>query len=338
MAAQTDIEELRTAWAALGSSPGADGWTSIVLSAGARFRAGAAWPGGHETLLVGFTGVTVPPKSALPEGRGFTVRAAPQPAGQGHDVWLAITRQTGGADDLFSRMAADVVESVAAQSGKGEAWLLTLTLARIRAWQEFMRRPRTGVLAPEAELGLAGELITLEGILDGLADPAVALESWVGPDGGLQDFQTSVHGLEVKTTLAAGGFPARISSLEQLDDAQGRAILLAGVRLCIQSDGRTLDRIVADLRQRLSSAPGTGSGLFDMRLLQAGYFDGAAADYVRPFALVDIRVFEMDETFPRLARSAVRPEIRGAEYEIDLDLAPGAPLTLAEALLRHGVY
>lgn len=338
MAAQTDVEELRTAWAALCASPAADGSTSIVLSAGPRFRAGAVWPGGHETLLVGFSGVTLPPKSELPEGRGFAVRAAPQPAGQGHDVWIALTRQIGGADDLFSRMAADVVDSVAAQATRGEAWLLTLTLARIRAWQEFMRRPRTGVLPPEAELGLAGELITLESILAQGADPVVALESWVGPDRALQDFQTAVHGLEVKTSLASGAFPARISSLEQLDDAQGRVILLAAVRLCIQADGRCLPGIVADLRARLSTAPGQGSGLFDMRLLQAGYFDAVAADYVRQFGLIDIRVFEMDETFPRLARSAVRPEIREAEYEIDLDLAPGPSEPLADALLRHGVY
>ena len=120
MAAQTDVEELRTAWAALCASPAADGSTSIVLSAGPRFRAGAVWPGGHETLLVGFSGVTLPPKSELPEGRGFAVRAAPQPAGQGHDVWIALTRQIGGADDLFSRMAADVVDSVAAQATRGE--------------------------------------------------------------------------------------------------------------------------------------------------------------------------------------------------------------------------
>jgi hypothetical protein len=338
MAEQTDIEELRTAWAALGASPAAEGWTSIVLSAGSRFRAGAAWPGGSETLLVGFTGVTLPPKSELPEGRGFAVRAAPQPAGQGHDVWIALTRQVGGADDLFSRMVADVVDSVAAQSSKGEAWLLTLTLARIRAWQEFMRRPRTGVLPPEAELGLAGELIVLETVLADGVDPNAALESWVGPDGGLQDFQTAVHGLEVKSSLAAGAFPARISSLEQLDDAQGRVILLAAVRFCIQTGGRTLPMIISDLRVRLSAGAGQGSGLFDMRLLQAGYFDRVAADYVRPFDVIDIRVFEMDETFPRLARSAVRPEIREAEYEIDLDLATTPPVSLPNALMTHGVY
>lgn len=338
MAAQTDIGELHTAWAALASAPAAEGWTSIGLSAGPRFRAGAAWPGGHETLLVGFSGVSLPPKAELPEGRGFAVRAAPKSAGQGHDVWIALTRQTGGADDLFGRMAADVVDSVAAQSTKGEAWLLTLTLARIRAWQEFMRRPRTGVLPPEAELGLAGELVVLEAVLNEGIDPVVVLESWVGPDGGLQDFQTAVHGLEVKTSLAAGSFPARISSLEQLDDAQGRVILLAAVRLCIQAGGRTLPQIVAALRARLAALPSQGGGLFDMRLIQAGFFDAVAGDYVRAFDPVDIRVFEVDEGFPRLARSAVRPEIRAAEYEIDLDLAKTAPLPLAAALTSHGVY
>jgi hypothetical protein len=147
-----------------------------------------------------------------------------------------------------------------------------------------------------------------------------------------------MHGLEIKASLAAGAFPARISSLEQLDDAHGRVILLAAVRLCIQAEGRTLSAIIAALRSRIASAPGSTSGLFDMRLLQAGYFDAVADDYVRPFGLVDIRVFEMDDRFPRLVRSTVRPEIRSAEYELDLDLVAAPSESLPAALLRHGVY
>lgn len=338
MAAQTDLDELRTAWNALCATPAEDGWSSIVLAAGPRFRAGAAWPGGYETLLVGFSGVKAPPKAELPQGRGFVVRVASQPAGQGHDVWIALERRTDGADDLFGRMAADIVDSMVAQAGRGEAWLLTLLLARIRAWQDFMRRPRTGVLLPESETGLAGELCVLEALLEQGVDPDRVVDSWQGPDGGLQDFQTAVHGLEVKASLAASAFPAKISSLEQLDDAGGRILLLAAVRLCLQSGGRTLPAIVHDLRQRLDAARGVASGLFEMKLLQAGYFDAVAAEYVRSFGLVDIRVFSLDDEFPRLSRSAIRPEIRAAEYELDLDLVTAPAEPLAEAIARHGVY
>ena len=337
MAGQTDLEELRTAWKALAAGPAAEGWTSIVLGAGPRFRAGAAWPGGHETLLVGFSGVTLPPRAELPEGRGFTVRSAPRLAGADFDVWVAVTRQAGAAEDLFGRMAADIVDSLSGQGDRGDAWLLTLMTARIRAWQDFMRRPRTGVLPPEEELGLSGELCVLEALLDAGVTPTAAVEAWQGPSGALQDFQTAVHGLEVKTSLAAGAFPARISSLEQLDDAQGRILLLAAVRLCLQAEGRTLPAIVADLRGRLQNAPGA-AGAFEVQLLHAGYFDAVASDYVRTFSLVDMRVFSLDETFPRLSRSLVRPEIRAAEYELDLDLVSTAPESLPAALARHGVF
>lgn len=338
MAAQTDAGELRLAWSALAGQGTSDGWMTIALGrAGLRFRAGVVWPGGHETLLVGFNGIAQPRKADLPEGGGFLVQTVPEASGNGFDRWIGVTRQAGAPLDLFEQMAADIISSLSGHPDRGEVWLLGLLLARIRAWQDFMRRPRNGVLAPEAELGLAGELVVLEGLLAAGVEPRRAVDAWQGPSGGLQDFLADVHGLEVKTTLSVNGFPARISSLEQLDDSQGRPVLLAGVRLCLQAGGRTLPDIVEALRAQLAPVAPAQSTL-ELQLLKAGFFDVFAPDYVRRFDLVDIRVFAVDDAFPRLARSEVRPEIRAAEYEIDLDLVTTPATTLDHALSAHGVF
>jgi len=337
MAAQTDTEELRLAWAALAGQDVSDGWRTINLGSGPRFRAGVVHPGGHQTLLVGFDGITPPRKADLPEGGGFLVQLVPEAAGNSFSHWFGVTRQAGAAEDLFVQMTADIIASIREHQGRSELWLFTLMLARIRAWQDFMRRPRTGVLLPESELGLAGELVVLEGLLDAGVAPVQAVDAWQGPSGGLQDFLTDRYGLEVKTTLSVNGFPARISSLEQLDETQGRLVLLAAVRLCLQADGRTLPEIVVSLRARLADAA-VAQSVMELQLLKGGYLDTVAAEYVRRFDLVNIRVFPVEEDFPRLARSMIRTEVRAAEYELDLDLVTTPAVPLAAALTAYGVF
>ena len=59
------------------------------------------------------------------------------------------------------------------------------------------------------------------------------LDAWQGPLNGLQDFFIGTGAIEVKATIAPQGFPAKISSLDQLDETQRQPLFLAGVRLAL---------------------------------------------------------------------------------------------------------
>lgn len=332
----TDTEELRVAWSALAGQMVEDGWMTISLGgAGPRFRAGIHYPDGTETLLVGFNGCALPKRSDLPVGQGFVVSAIPEAAGSGFSEWIGVTRQPNAPDDMFTQMAADIVGSIVSHSNQSESWLLGLLLARIRAWQDFMRPPRAGILSAEAEIGLVGELSMLSELIRQGGDIASVVDAWQGPSGSLQDFLFAMHGIEVKSTLSANGFPAAISSVEQLDSALGRAVFLAAVRLCIQQNGLTLPALVAGVREQLSG-DAIALGKFELQLLQVGYLDAAADEYLRSFAVVEMRIFPVDDSFPKLVRSRLDPVIRAAEYVLDLDLVSASPITPAD-LPFHGV-
>lgn len=338
MAVLTDTEELELAWSALSGQKRDDGWVTVALGAAtARFRAGIVYPGGEETLLIGFNSDVVPKKADLPEGAGFRVEVSSEAFAPAFGRWLCLTRQSGAGHDLFVQMAADVVAAVSTAGERSETSLLGLTLTRIRAWQDFMRRPRSGLLPPEEETGLAGELTVLCQLIEGGASPSGVVSAWNGPAGGLQDFQTDTLGLEIKTTLSVAGFPAKISSLEQLDELAGRPVLLGAVRLCLQEDGLALPGLV-DRARGLVGADGRALAMLERAFLLAGYLDEVAVHYVRRFHCVEIRVFDVDEAFPRLVRSAVRPEIRAATYDIDIDLVTAVPLTLGDAMVRAGAF
>lgn len=224
--------EILMAWSSLTSSDTEPGWQAISLpSTGSlQVRAGRRSPDNAEALLVGFPTARLAAADKLPEGQGFAVERA-DPEGNGR-LWLALTRKPAGSAELFAAMSCDVVgaldDTVAA--GADEAKLLRVFIARVGAWQEFMRKG-TQALSPEAEIGLIGELTLLQAIMDAGTPAAQAIESWVGPLDGVQDFELGTGALEVKTTLSSTGFPAKIGSLEQLDDSKRQPLFVVGARL-----------------------------------------------------------------------------------------------------------
>jgi hypothetical protein len=328
------IDEIELSWSSLTDSPDATGWRSIAVSSPVHvaLRAGRSFPGKEEALLVGFPSVTIAAAEKLPESHGFAVSRldATTEAAQ----WLALTRKSSGSFELFTAMVSDVVESLHAAEPGDEKNLLRIFLGRIRAWQEFMRKGALA-LSPEAELGLVGELAALDAIIkEGMA-ASTAIEGWLGPLDGVQDFHLGLGALEVKASLSPAGFPAKIGSLEQLDDRARQPLFVVGAKFRQVDSGRNLPSFVADMLASLKNDQ-EAQRLFGERLLAAGYFTQHADRYPRRFVLNEIRVVEVAEGFPRLIQGSIPPGILGARYDIDLDRAPGERITINQALKRMG--
>ena len=236
MAALT--ERLHAAWRALGGVTHSNGWRTIPVDVASpcQVLVGRRFPGDEEAVLVGFRLPASRTFGALPEGRGFRVE---RPEGQflgGTHEWFSLSRQMTGSLEMFATMAADVIAMLEASVHVGDDRLFQLFVGRIRAWQEFMEKGYDGVLGPEAEVGLFGELMVLNDLF-GLGIPvAVALDCWQGPMDAIHDFEIGPGAIEVKATIAEAGFPATIGSLEQLDDAVRQPLFVAGVRLAIDEN------------------------------------------------------------------------------------------------------
>lgn len=329
------IEEFALAWDSLSEGFEGEGWRSIaVKSAGScALMAARRFPGNAEALLAEFSSVRVPPAETLPEGFGFQVSRA-DPHGDGK-VWLALTRKESGSIELFAEMVCDVAGALDAVSTAGDERILQTFLSRVRSWQEFMRKDGMA-LSPESEIGLIGELFFLDSILN-LGVPAqMAVDAWLGPLGGIQDFELEAGAVEIKATLSSSGFPAKIGSLEQLDDSVRRPLFLAGARLVLRESGKTLSEIAGALKEKLVREIGAQSTFID-KLLAAGYRDAHIDRYKRRFLLVEMRVLEVVEGFPRLIPGSVPGGIRAASYEIDFDRAPGADVGVTGALNKLGL-
>lgn len=328
------IEDIEIAWTALRGSADATGWRSIAIATfgSCSLRAGCRFPEKEEALLAGFAHTSIPAAEKLPDGQGFTVSRL-EPTSDGVS-WLALARKSHGSLEFFTAMVADVFRAMQSEPGADDQRLLRVFLGRIRAWQEFMRKGGLA-LSTDAEIGLIGELTLLRAIVEAGVDAATAVESWVGPLDGIQDFEVGTGALEVKTTLAAQGFPAKIGSLEQLDDSARQPLFVAGARLRQTETGQNLPDFVEALRHLIEGDSEARRVLAD-RLLAAGYFDAHADRYPRRFAIAGIRVTEVLANFPRLTRGEVPAAIMRAIYEIDLDKAPGEDIGIAAALKKMG--
>jgi hypothetical protein len=339
MALQSKREELLAAWRALTGNPGAKGWRTIPIAYGGpcRLLAGRRFPGNEEALLVGFASIRVPREDQLPQGRGFLVSRAHLGEDLASRVWVALCRQSAGSLDLFAMMTDDIVFMLEGLQGADDERLFQIFLARIRAWQDFMRRDGDGVLSPEAEVGLFGELELLRALISAGVPPTAAVDAWKGPLDGVQDFRIGTGAIEVKSTVSSSSFTALVGSLDQLDDSLTRPLFLAGVRLALTISGRTLPEQVGEMRDLMSDEP-AARGIFDNRLISAGFLAVTTERYTRKFSRVGIRVLHVSEGFPRLTRANVALEIRKARYEIDLDLVSTGDVGIEYVLEQLGVY
>ena len=335
MSPQSDASTLHAAWRALDAASNQSGWRSIPVEQEGRYvlRAGRRFPENLEAILVGIKGASMPPDAQLPKGNGFAVARA-DIEGESGRSWLAIYREPGADPAFFEMMVSDIRDLLKAKAGLEADNLVGAVVARIVAWQEFMRRAGAGVLPMDEEVGLFGELRVLLALLDHL-QPGVAIEAWVGPIRGLQDFAFPPGALEVKATAAGGPFIARVSSLKQLDDSVVRPLYLAAVRLGQTITGQTLPELVTEIRCVLGPH-GTALATFEFRLARSGYRDESASHYVRRFSPVSQHYILVDGTTPRLVSANVPTAVREVRYELDLDAISRSDADLATVLKALG--
>ncbi len=330
-------DEFALAWASLSGSKNESGWHAIGLTdiGPLSLRAGRRFPGNHEALLVRFPTAKLAAGEKLPDGQGFSVERV-DPYGDGLS-WLGLARKLNGSVELFAAMASDVASTLDASSSAGfdENSLLRLFLSRVRAWQEFMRKG-AGALGAEGEIGLVGELAILSCIIDQGVPITTAVESWVGPLDGLQDFELGTGAIEVKSTISAVGFTAKIGSLQQLDDSIRQPLFVAAVRLRQAANGKRLPDAVREMRAKAAPYP-EAAWMLDDRLIAAGYFDAHEPLYVRAFEGSGTSMILVNSAFPKLTVATVPAGVTRAIYDVDLDKVASPSADLAEALKKLGV-
>lgn len=263
----------------------------------------------------------LPSSSAVPakafRSRGLTVEAELVGTGSPSDLRYTLSLSDPASQHLFVVVADDLLSVVSSSTTAKAA--LTGFLGRLRHWSDFFSRQQGGDLSAEEQQGLFGELWILR---EALAPYGAreAVWSWTGPSGANQDFQWNNRALEVKTTAASPSLDVKISNAKQLDDGAMEHITLAVVEVDrLQNGGTTLPCMVDATRAALAEQDAEAEVEFLDRLASAGYLPAQASNYGSVgYSVRRVRLFAVDEGFPRLVVRDIPNGVGEVKYEIDV--------------------
>lgn len=248
------------------------------------------------------------PAFELPSFRNIDLVKLPIAGG----IRIGMTLLDGALSRNFSVMCYDLAErSRAVRKVDAAAGIF---LRALGSWAELFRKSANEGLTREQVVGLIGELLVLEALLDESGvSMDVLIRSWRGPDGDVRDIGINGARIEVKAQRSTASLRLRISSLAQLDDRGDRVFVVLN-RLSPSDAGRSLLEIIETLQGRLQVCP-LSSLEFDRKIALSGMSPDSSLVGER-YVVDDRLVYAVTEGFPRLTPANVPPGIDVATYEI----------------------
>ena len=181
-------------------------------------------------------------------------------------VWFRVTVEAKGIE----YEAYSLLQAVTDQLQQGDDLERALHVALDAFRGLLARAPR---LSEDQEIGLFGELVALDRLIDGVGETK-ALAAWLGPRAEEHDFVLGEADVEVKTTRSERRIHV-IHGLGQLTPTPGRPLHLMSVQVTgagAAGNGETLPELIERIRRRLRS----GRTDFDDRLTDCGWEDAQA--------------------------------------------------------------
>lgn len=215
--------------------------------------------------------------------------------------------------DMFALLCKDLVTFTSGARSGSEC--LELLCARLIKWQRLLSKGGPRLLDAQEIRGLFAELTFMQKELLPCFGPD-SVQSWKGPSGLPQDFAADNKVFEVKSHLVGSQQAVRISSPNQLW-VDGVALYLCVYHLTeVSAGGKSLGALVDDIAGDLSSSA-VATEEFEEKLASLGYID--LPEYrQQDFAVVKEECFLVDDAFPRITPSSIRPGIQDLTYGIQL--------------------
>lgn len=234
-------------------------------------------------------------------------------------------------ESLFSPFCGEVLSAVVGQARR--PW--EAVASTIRAWQSAWR-PLTPEMAKIVQVGLFGELLTLEEIVIPAIGPA-GVRHWSGPSHERHDFVGPGLALEVKSTRKSR-HEHEISRLDQLHVPRNRKLLLISLLLEESAEGRESLATRMDAISAILRTDPEASDLFQAAMVKMGWSEEMrrSGNLLR-FNFRESRICEVDGNFPRLSEDFTPPSgVVAVRYTIDMANLPSMDIAEAVAMVRNG--
>lgn len=289
-----------------------EGWSVRALHhVPCKIHAAMAHPSRMPGLILEVTDKAIPKGARLPTGKGFQVTASMVGSGSTTMIRIALELNDQGYSDVFTALVEDVLAAIAAAPDEPKA--VKAFIGRLEAWQLFMQHHADG-LSTEQQTGLFAEVSVLLKLAGWLGAGSGVVDSWVGPNRALHDFDFGPCHLEVKS--GTGQF--HVSAMAQLDETTVEHLILCHCEVIASNNGVTLPDLIDSARSGFATDQ-RALDVFNGRLHSAGYSDAHQKQYAeRKLSIRQMRFFRVQAGFPRILASSVAAGIAALEYRVDL--------------------
>ena len=114
---------------------------------------------------------------------------------------------------VFATFCCDIIDC--SRTAANEAEALELVVRRYRQWSRLLESQPAGLMDEFSQKGLLGELLFLEERINAMSSAFDAIQGWIAPEKGAQDFVYGDGWFEIKS-VSSTACSIRISSLSQL--------------------------------------------------------------------------------------------------------------------------
>lgn len=196
-----------------------------------------------------------------------------------------------------------------------------IILRRLKRWQEFLQKSRSGLLSEKEIKGLIGELLFINKHLIPAFGAGPAIQFWQGPEDAPQDFNVHDCAIEVKCQLGATTPQVRISSADQLCSQLPEMFLYVVTLGKVEKGtpvGISLSGIIKNIRHKLETDFPPDVEHFNNLLYQTGYLDLEEYEQFN-YLVASEKIFSVTENFPRICSENIPPGIERVAYNIKLN-------------------
>lgn len=227
---------------------------------------------------------------------------------------LIIILQENDLSDIFIMFIEDIIKSISNISSINDA-LLRIS-QRVTYWKRLFGKLTGGILTPQQQRGLYGELLILEFLLKETDNKTNVVESWQAPAGTNQDFYFGKTAIEVKTSKS--NHPSiKISNEFQLDFSMFDNLFVAFIRLTEQHGGTdTLLQKINEIREILQVQLFLVDD-FNLKLSYLGITPDLESEYDKTSYIIrSIKYFQVTDDFPKIIPPMVNKAVTHISYEI----------------------
>jgi hypothetical protein len=228
---------------------------------------------------------------------------------------LAIILLENYLSDIFIFFVEDIINSLTNVNNQDDAILIISE--KIGSWKKLFSKFTGGLLTPQQQRGLFGELYFLRLMLENLNDRKSAIKGWQAPTGSNQDFYYNGIAVEVKTSKSNNS-SIKISNELQLDNTGLVNLYLAFYKLNeYPGNQNTLSGLITVIRDLLSKDSELLSE-FNEKLDSLGINSETEAEYSNiSYSIRDEKYYKIVPEFPQITKATIDNSIFNVSYEIN---------------------